>query len=238
MTRKNDKQSVPELKALMTQNQDLLQPLVQWLLQEVLEQEMTDSIGAAKGERCEGRQSYRSGYYPRRLVTRVGTMELRVPQDRQGRFFLAPKLCLGMPLGGKLCFPRRGCPRVGGSVLHNCGRILPADTPAWEAELPSQVRTRGNEGNRPLSFGLALTCLADGCFHATRPSLAYERPTRMRAPRCAISSGTMRVTSRRARGFSRRADSEQVAELHPLCLQIFRVVGIWLRFDGDDFRDF
>jgi len=39
MTRKNDKQSVPELKALMTQNQDLLQPLVQWLLQEVLEAE-------------------------------------------------------------------------------------------------------------------------------------------------------------------------------------------------------
>ena len=86
MTRKNDKQSVPELKALMMQNSDMLQPLVQWLLQEVLEQEMSDAIGAAKGERCEGRQSYRSGYYPRRLITRVGTMELRVPQDRQGRF--------------------------------------------------------------------------------------------------------------------------------------------------------
>ena len=86
MTRKNDKQSVPELKALMTQNQDLLQPLVQWLLQEVLEQEMSDAIGASKSERTEGRQGYRSGYYPRQLVTRVGTMELRVPQDRQGRF--------------------------------------------------------------------------------------------------------------------------------------------------------
>ncbi len=86
MTRKNDKQSVPELKALMTQNQDLLQPLVQWLLQEVLEQEMSDSIGAAKSERTAGRQGYRSGSYPRQLVTRVGTMELRVPQDRQGRF--------------------------------------------------------------------------------------------------------------------------------------------------------
>ena len=86
MTRKNDQQSVPALKALMTQNQDLLQPLVQWLLQEVLEQEMTDAIGAAKGERCDARQSYRSGYDPRRLVTRVGTMELRVPQDRHGRF--------------------------------------------------------------------------------------------------------------------------------------------------------
>ena len=86
MTRKNDKQNVPELKALMTQNADMLQPLVQWLLQEVLEAEMSDSIGAAKSERTEGRQGYRSGYYPRQLVTRVGTMELRVPQDRQGRF--------------------------------------------------------------------------------------------------------------------------------------------------------
>jgi len=86
MTRKNDKQSVPQLKALRTQNQDLLQPLVQWLLQEVLEAEMSDAIGAAKSERTEGRQGYRSGYYPRQLVTRVGTMELRVPQDRQGRF--------------------------------------------------------------------------------------------------------------------------------------------------------
>jgi transposase-like protein len=29
---------------------------------------------------------YRSGYYGRNLVTRVGKLELRVPQDRQGRF--------------------------------------------------------------------------------------------------------------------------------------------------------
>ena len=86
MTRKNDKQSVPDLKALMVQNSDFMQPLMQWLLQEVLETEMTDALGAAKGERTEGRHGYRSGYYPRRLVTRVGTMELRVPQDRQGRF--------------------------------------------------------------------------------------------------------------------------------------------------------
>lgn len=86
MTRKNDKQSLPELKALMVQNPDFMQPLVQWLLQEVLEQEMTDALGAAKGERIEGRHGYRSGSYPRRLITRVGTMELRVPQDRQGRF--------------------------------------------------------------------------------------------------------------------------------------------------------
>lgn len=53
MTRKNDRQNAPDLKALIVQNHDLMQPLMQWLLQEVLEQEMTDSFGAALGERSE-----------------------------------------------------------------------------------------------------------------------------------------------------------------------------------------
>jgi putative transposase len=56
------------------------------VLQEVLEAEMTEALGAAKGERVEGRLGYRSGYYTRSLTTRVGKIELRVPQDRQGRF--------------------------------------------------------------------------------------------------------------------------------------------------------
>ena len=55
-------------------------------LQEVLEAEMTEALGAEKGERAVGRQGYRSGYYDRTLITRVGKLELRVPQDRTGRF--------------------------------------------------------------------------------------------------------------------------------------------------------
>ena len=47
---------------------------------------MDDAVGARKGERSSGRMGYRSGYYSRSLVTRVGKLELRVPQDRQGRF--------------------------------------------------------------------------------------------------------------------------------------------------------
>jgi hypothetical protein len=47
---------------------------------------MTEAVGAEKGERTEGRLGYRSGYYPRALITRVGKIELRVPQDRGGRF--------------------------------------------------------------------------------------------------------------------------------------------------------
>ena len=47
---------------------------------------MTEALGAAKGERVEGRLGYRSGHYSRALVTRIGKIELRVPRDRQGRF--------------------------------------------------------------------------------------------------------------------------------------------------------
>jgi transposase-like protein len=47
---------------------------------------MEEALQAEKGERSEGRLGYRSGYYGRSLITRVGKLELRVPQDRQGRF--------------------------------------------------------------------------------------------------------------------------------------------------------
>jgi transposase-like protein len=47
---------------------------------------MEEALGAGKGERTASRQGYRSGYYGRTLITRVGKLELRVPQDRQGRF--------------------------------------------------------------------------------------------------------------------------------------------------------
>jgi len=65
---------------------DWLRPLVQVAVQEFLEAEMNEALGAGKGQRTAGRLGYRSGYYSRKLITRVGTLELRVPQDRQGHF--------------------------------------------------------------------------------------------------------------------------------------------------------
>ena len=47
---------------------------------------MDEALGAGKSERTEGRLGYRSGQYSRTLSTRVGKLELRAPQDRQGRF--------------------------------------------------------------------------------------------------------------------------------------------------------
>src|SRR5512138_1629551 len=86
MTRSEFKRNLPDVKALFSEQADLLKNLMKEALQEILEQEMNDSIGAAKGERSPGRLGYRSGYYERSLITRVGKLELRVPQDRQGHF--------------------------------------------------------------------------------------------------------------------------------------------------------
>ena len=86
MTKREGKGEVVDLKGLLLGDDDFVRSAVQTLVQEALEAEMTEAIGAAKGERTEGRLSYRSGYYGRSLITRVGTLELRVPQDRAGRF--------------------------------------------------------------------------------------------------------------------------------------------------------
>jgi transposase-like protein len=77
------------LEALVAQDQDLLRALVKEALDQMLQAEMTEFLGAAPGERVEGRGGYRSGYYGRGLITRVGKIELRVPRDRSGEFSTA-----------------------------------------------------------------------------------------------------------------------------------------------------
>jgi len=86
MTKGKGKAELIDVKELLERDEDFLRVALQALLQAALEAEMTDAIGAEKGERTEARLAYRSGYYPRSWVTRVGTLELRVPQDRAGRF--------------------------------------------------------------------------------------------------------------------------------------------------------
>ena len=90
MSRKQDSAkgeiTAEDLKRLWGEDRDLLKTIVEETLQQVLEAEMDEALRASKGERTAGRLGYRAGYYNRMLVTRVGHIELRVPQDRQGRF--------------------------------------------------------------------------------------------------------------------------------------------------------
>jgi transposase-like protein len=63
-----------------------LREIVEKVVQRLLEAEMTEHIGAAPYERSATRRGHRNGYKPRTLRTRVGPLNLAVPQDREGTF--------------------------------------------------------------------------------------------------------------------------------------------------------
>ena len=86
MVKEQGKAEVINLQAVLERDADFIRAAMRSVVQAALEAEMTEALGAEKGERTESRLGYRSGYYGRSLVTRVGTLELRVPQDRGGRF--------------------------------------------------------------------------------------------------------------------------------------------------------
>ena len=65
---------------------DALAGLVEQIVQQVLEAQVTDYLQAQPYERTTERRGYRNGFKPRQLTTRVGTLDLRVPQVRQGEF--------------------------------------------------------------------------------------------------------------------------------------------------------
>lgn len=74
MTTRKHKTDLSVMEAV-TGNRDLMKALIKEALQEVLGGEMTEFLGAAPGERTEDRNGYRSGYYGRNLVTRIGKQE-------------------------------------------------------------------------------------------------------------------------------------------------------------------
>jgi putative transposase len=81
--RKLDAQLVQEV---LLDDPGFIREIVERAVQQILEAEMTQHLGAALYERVEGRTGQRNGYKPRALRTRVGTLNLLVPQDRQGTF--------------------------------------------------------------------------------------------------------------------------------------------------------
>jgi putative transposase len=67
-----------------------LKEIVERVLQDLLEAEMSEHVGAAPYERTDERRGRRNGYKSRTLKTRVGTLNFLVPQDREGTF--SPRL--------------------------------------------------------------------------------------------------------------------------------------------------
>lgn len=74
------------VQQILLDDPEFLRQIVERVLQQLLEAQITEHIGAAPYERTDQRKGYRNGYKERTLKTRVGTLELMVPQDRDGTF--------------------------------------------------------------------------------------------------------------------------------------------------------
>jgi transposase-like protein len=74
-------------KLLETEHADLLREGVALLYRELMDAEVAEQAGAGRYERSEERVSYRNGYRPRGLNTRVGSIELAIPKLRSGSYF-------------------------------------------------------------------------------------------------------------------------------------------------------
>lgn len=86
MARDEDNPTAVRLREALIDDPNFLREIVQNVLQQLMEAEITEHLQAGPHERSEARRGYRNGYRPRQLKTRVGTLELLVPMDRDGTF--------------------------------------------------------------------------------------------------------------------------------------------------------
>lgn len=75
-----------ELLPGLLSGQNGLAKLVETVLNQILEAQVSEALGAERHERTEERAGYRNGIRARTLYTRVGPVTLLVPQTREGSF--------------------------------------------------------------------------------------------------------------------------------------------------------
>jgi len=67
---------------------DFLRESLTWVVQQLMEVEVSELVGAAHGERApEERLTHRNGYRARTWATRAGELELAIPKLRRGSYF-------------------------------------------------------------------------------------------------------------------------------------------------------
>lgn len=83
-------------------------------LQELIEAELTATIGAAPGERSDTRTAQRNGHRPKLLSTPAGDIDVEIPKLREGSFFpelLEPRRRIDKALWAVIMTPTSPEPR-------------------------------------------------------------------------------------------------------------------------------
>jgi len=86
MAQSQDNKELDHIQGALLDDRDYLRGIVERVLQQVLESEAANHLGAQPYQRTPGRLGHRNGHYNRKLKTRVGKLELSVPRDREGLF--------------------------------------------------------------------------------------------------------------------------------------------------------
>lgn len=74
-------------QAASSREPDVLREALRWAIEELMEADVTERLGAAPFERTADRTGQRNGHRPRELDTRLGTLELAIPKLRTGAYF-------------------------------------------------------------------------------------------------------------------------------------------------------
>jgi putative transposase len=74
-------------KLMSDEHADLLRESLRWMVEQLMEVEVSELIGAELGERTPDRATHRNGYRARRWDTRAGEIELQIPKLRRGSYF-------------------------------------------------------------------------------------------------------------------------------------------------------
>ena len=68
-------------------DEDFLRELTEFMLNRIMEANVTQRINTEPHERCDERETYRNGYRDRQYSTRFGTLDLRIPKLHEGSSF-------------------------------------------------------------------------------------------------------------------------------------------------------
>jgi putative transposase len=74
-------------KLMSDEHADFLRESLRWMVEQLMEVEVSELIGAERGERTPDRATHRNGYRARRWDTRAGEIELQIPKLRRGSYF-------------------------------------------------------------------------------------------------------------------------------------------------------
>lgn len=77
-----------EIQNLINQSvkDDISKTILTTVFNQLMEEQRTQYINVSEYERSDSRTSQRNGYYERNWTTRIGTLELKVPRTRDGKF--------------------------------------------------------------------------------------------------------------------------------------------------------